>query len=88
MRSNKNIIDLSSPEARKSMAKLITKLFDFWGLPVREQLNLLGLNQTDRSIMTRFRNGDAIPNTRHMVERVGLLLSIHKKLRLLYPYNR
>ncbi len=81
-------IDLSSPESRKSMAKLVTRLFDLWGLPVADQLNLLGLSATSRSMLTRYRKGNAIPNSRDMIDRVGWLLSIHKSLRLLYPYNR
>ncbi len=83
-----NNIDLSSPESRKSMAKLVTRLFDLWGLPVADQLNLLGLSETSRSMLTRYRKGNAIPNSRDMIDRVGWLLSIHKSLRLLYPYNR
>ena len=81
-------IDLSSPESRKSMAKLVTKLFETWKLPVVDQLNLLGLSTTSRAMLTKYRNGTAIPNSRDMNDRIGLLLSIHKSLRLLYPYNQ
>lgn len=81
-------IDLSTPESRKSMAKLVTRLFELWGLPVTDQLNLLGLSETSRSMLIRYRKGNAIPNSRDMIDRVGLLLSIHKSLRLLFPYNR
>ena len=75
-------IDLSSPESRKSMAKLVTRLFDLWGLSVTDQLNLLGLSETSRSMLARYRKGNAIPNSRDMLDRVGWLLSIHKSLRL------
>lgn len=85
---SENKIDLSAPESRKSMAKLTTKLFDLWKLPVSDQLNLLGLSATSRSMLSRYRKGIAIPNSRDMIERVGWLLSIHKSLRLLFPYNR
>jgi hypothetical protein len=85
---NENNIDLSAPESRKSMAVLATRLFDLWKLPVSDQLNLLGLSETSRSMLSRYRKGIAIPNSRDMIERVGWLLSIHKSLRLLFPYNR
>ncbi len=81
-------IDLSSPDSLRSMAKLVTKLFDLWKLPVSDQLNLLGLSETSRSMLSRYRKGNAIPNSRDMIDRVGWLLSIHKSLRLLFPYNR
>jgi len=81
-------IDLNSPESRKSMAALVTRLFDLWRLPATDQLNLLGLSETSRSMLTRYRKGNAIPNSRDMMDRVGWLLSIHKALRLLFPYNR
>lgn len=81
-------IDIKSPESRRSMAKLITRLFDLWRLPVNDQLNLLGLSETSRSMLTRYRKGNAIPNSRDMMDRIGWLLSIHKALRLLFPHNR
>ena len=81
-------IDLSLPESRKSMAKLVTKLFDLWGLPVADQLNLLGLSETSRSMLNRYRKGEAIPNSRDMIDRIGYFMSIYKSLRLLFPYNR
>ncbi|MCF6247702.1 MAG: hypothetical protein L3J69_10105 [Desulfobacula sp.] len=80
-------IDINSSESRKSMAKLVTKLFELWKLPAADQLNLLGLSETSRAMLTKYRKGNAIPNSRDMIDRVGLLLSIHKSLRLLYPYN-
>lgn len=70
------------------MAKLVTKLFEIWKLPVVDQLNLLGLSETSRAILIKYRTGTAIPDSRDMNDRVGLLLSIHKSLRLLYPYNQ
>jgi uncharacterized protein (DUF2384 family) len=81
-------IDLNSPESRKAMATMVTRLFDLWSLPAADQLNLLGLSETSRSMLTKYRKGSAIPNSRDMLERVGWLLSIHKALRLLFPYNR
>ncbi len=86
--SNDQDIDLNSPESRKALAKMVTRLFDLWGLPASDQLSLLGLSATSRSMLTKYRKGSAIPNSRDMLERVGWLLSIHKALRLLFPYNR
>ena len=81
-------IDLNSPESRKALAKMVTRLFDLWNLSVADQLNLLGLSISSRAMLTKYRKGSAIPNSRDMLDRVGWLLSIHKALRLLFPYNR
>ncbi len=81
-------VDLNSPESRKSLAKMVTRLFDLWNLPAADQLNLLGLSETSRSMLTKYRKGNAILNSRDMLDRVGWLLSIHKALRLLFPNNR
>ncbi len=80
-------IDISSRENRIKLAKLVTKLFDLWNLSTADQLELLGLSTTSRAMLTKYRQGTALPSSRDMLDRVGWLLSIHKALRLLYPQN-
>jgi hypothetical protein len=38
-------------------------------------------------MLSDYRKGNALPNSRDMLDRIGWLLSIHKALRLLYPKN-
>ncbi len=44
-------------------------------------------HSTNRTSLTRYRKGGALPNSRDVLDRAGWLLSIHKALRLLYPQN-
>jgi hypothetical protein len=79
--------DLTSAESRIGLAKLITKLFDLWKLSTTDRLELLGQSPSSRANLAKYRNGAPLPNLRDLLDRVGWLLSIHKSLRLLYPYN-
>jgi len=80
--------DLTSMESRKQAARLVTKLFELWQLDSATQLNLLGLSETSRSLLGKYRKGEsALPNNRDVRDRVGWLLACHKALRLLYPHN-
>lgn len=80
-------VDLSTQESRSELGQIVMRLFDRWGLDTATQLDLLGLSASSRALLTRYRNGAAVPGTRDTLDRVGWLLSIHKALRLLYPYN-
>lgn len=73
---------------RSGLAKMIMALFAHWKLSTEDQLALLGLSTTNRGVLTRYRNGDPLAPNRDLLERVGILLSIHKSLRLLFPRNR
>jgi len=80
-------IDLSTPDERGKTAKLIIRLFELWQLPTADQLNLLGLSETSRALLAKYRKGDPLPLSRDVQDRVGWLLAVHKALRLLYPHN-
>ncbi len=81
-------VDLSSPNARKSMAKALLNLFDHWQLDTNTRLNLLGLSGNSRALLNKYRNGQqGLSYSRDALDRTGWLLSIHKCLRLLFPYN-
>lgn len=68
--------------------KPIMRLFEHWALSTVQQLNLLGLSPKNRSILSRYRQGSPIGGGRDLNDRVGILLGIHKNLRLLFPHNR
>ena len=80
-------LDLQSPEARGELAKMVIQLFTHWGLSTSDQLELLGLSTKSRGLLARYAKGEALPEGRDSLDRVGWLLSIHKALRLLYPHN-
>ena len=80
-------VDLHSTEARGALAKMVIKLFSLWQLSTADQLELLGLSPKSRALLAKYARGEVLPESRDVLDRVGLLLSIHKSLRLLYPYN-
>ncbi|MDH4276001.1 MAG: MbcA/ParS/Xre antitoxin family protein [Gammaproteobacteria bacterium] len=80
-------VDLSTEESRSDLGQLVMRLFEHWNLDTTAQLSLLGLSPNSRALLTRYREGAAVPGTRDTLDRIGWLLSIHKALRLLYPYN-
>ncbi len=73
---------------RSELAKMVMALFDHWQLSTEDQLALLGLSRTNRGALTRYRKGDPLASNRDLLERVGIMLGIHKSLRLLFPHNR
>ncbi len=81
-------IDIENSDARRKLARMVTRLFELWDLPAADQLELLGLSRTSRAQISKYRKGGALPSSRDMLDRIGWLLSIHKSLRLLYPRNK
>ena len=80
-------INIENSDARSKLALMVTRLFEHWNLSTADQLELLGLSRTSRAQISKYRNGEAVPSSRDMLDRIGWLLSIHKSLRLLYPRN-
>src|SRR5690625_3521788 len=78
---------LPAPE-RGEIAKMLMTLFDPWQLSTEDRLELLGLAPTNRAALTRYRRGGPFAQSRDLLERAGILLGIHKHLRLLLPHNR
>lgn len=72
---------------RSKLAKIVTTLFSRWNLTNEEQLNLLGLGRTSRGVLVKYRAGSPLPDRRDLLDRVALLLTIHRYLRDLYPRN-
>jgi len=66
---------------------MIMRLFELWSLSTADQLELLGLSPKSRGLLAKYAKGEALPESRDSLDRIGLLLAIHKALRLLYPQN-
>ncbi len=79
--------NIENSDARRKLARMVTRLFELWDLQTADQLELLGLSRTSRAQISKYRKGGALPSSRDMLDRIGWLLSIHKSLRLLYPRN-
>lgn len=84
MYSDKNVGNVD----RSRIGKMLIQLFDHWKLSTAEQLSLLGLSKDNRAALSKYRHGQPLANDRDKLERAGILLGIHKSLRLLFPYNR
>lgn len=73
---------------RAGMARAVARLFDEqWHLNSADALMLLGLNESSRATLRRYRQGEPLGRNRDLQERVSHLMGIHKSLRLLYPEN-
>lgn len=74
-------------DERSRLAKMVTRLFEHWGVDTGAQAELLGLSGGSRTAVSRYRRGTPLPESRDLIDRVGNLFGIHKSLRLLYPHN-
>lgn len=76
--------DLHSKECRLALTQMVLRLFDLWQISPKCQAALL-----NRSLGTirRYRSGGCFRIDEEMYDRIGMLLVIHKNLRILYPYN-
>ncbi len=83
-----NTIAAPASQDRSRLSKMLITLFEHWKLPSKDQLSLLGSAKDNRALLARYRNGDPLANDRDKLERAGILLGIHKSLRLLFPHNR
>lgn len=82
------VADATPVTDRAELAKMVIALFDHWQLATDDALALLGLATNNRALLARYRKGEPLAANRDLLERVGILLGIHKSLRLLFPNNR
>lgn len=79
---------LEGLDSRTQLATMMMRLFELWNLDTAAQLNLLGLSESSRALLSKFKKGEAaLSHHRDSLDRVGWLLAIHKSLGLLYPQN-
>lgn len=83
-----NTVKTVSEHSRSRTSKMLIVLFEHWNLTTKDQLGLLGVSKNNRSLLQRYRRGGSLTNDRDKLDRVAILLSIHKSLRLLFPHNR
>ena len=72
-------MDPHSLEYRTSLTKMLTSLFDHWGLEVQDRAALLGL--------PTFEQSGPLENNKDALARAGILLGVHKCLRTIFPQN-
>ncbi|MEM7280702.1 MAG: antitoxin Xre-like helix-turn-helix domain-containing protein [Pseudomonadota bacterium] len=77
-----------SQDERRSLALMVTRLFDHWQLTTKDALMLLGLSTGNRAALAGYRKGKPLGNNRDLFDRVSYLLGIHKSLRLIFSKNR
>ncbi len=78
---------LASKEARVSLAKMVSRLFDHWDISSSDQCSLLGLATASRITLNRYRKCRPLNNA-ELLDRVGHLLGIHKSLKIMFPHNK
>ena len=81
-------LDPHSNDYRKSLAKMVMRLFELWELKTEDQATLLGLSPKARTSLSRYRNGKPFADNQDLLDRAGHLLGIHKSLRLIFPHNK
>jgi len=80
---------LVTTQARAQLTKMIMRLLAEWKLTTFEQLKLLGLRETSRNMLTRYRKLESIiPYEQDKLDRIGILLAIYKNLYDLFPENK
>ena len=79
---------MENQKDRAALARMLMRLFDVWDLTLQEQLCLLGYSPKSLHVIRRYRDGASLTNRPGLLKRVGLLLGIHKNLRLIFPQNR
>ncbi len=79
---------LRQVEARTRLAKMVTRLFEHWGVSEEDQLRLLGYSPKSIRLLRRYQSGHPLVYRKEVIARVGLFLSIHKSLRIIFPHNR
>ena len=75
-------------QERVVLAQMLTQLMLHWKLPIKAQCALLGLHESSKGRIYRYRRGSPLSANRDQMDRAALLLSIHANLRVLFPKNR
>ncbi len=81
-------MEITPTADRRTLAKMVTALFDHWQLSAADQAALLGLSPQQRAAVARYRQDGPLRPDRDTRDRVGHLLAIHASLRQLFPQNR
>ncbi|MCG6976098.1 MAG: hypothetical protein LJE56_06745 [Acidiferrobacterales bacterium] len=80
-------VNLSDDE-RSHLARALMQLFDQWDLDLEQRVVLLDLPEGTKSrTLTRYRNGEPIPEGSDLLERAKYLLGIQHSLEIALPMN-
>ena len=71
-----------------ALTAMVMRMFEHWQVSDADRSGLLGLPVTNENALDRRCSGEMIGVDLDLKERVGLLLSIHRGLRILFPQNR
>jgi hypothetical protein len=75
-------------EERSHLAQALMRLFDQWDLDLDQRLALLDLpRDTKARVLTRYRNGEPIPEGNDLLVRAKYLLGIQHSLETMLPMN-
>jgi len=74
-------------EERRSLSKMLMRLFDLWGLADEEQAAVLGYSPKNLEVIRKYRSGEPLADRQELIERAGILLVIHEELRIIFPHN-
>lgn len=77
-----------TPESAFILGEAFWNMARLYELGRKEQAILLGMNPDNRQALIEYEKKKSIPLDPDKFFRVGLLLGIHKNLRILYPENR
>ena len=79
---------LSDAEQRSQLSTQIIAIFAHWELSKSQQYTLLGLSPDTPELLEDLHQGEPLVDDIDKLERVQILLEIHKCLRILFPRNR
>lgn len=79
--------DLGTREYRIALSRKVFELFSLWGLPIKDQLEFLGLPASSRAMLGRYREGEPFSKRHDRLDRAKNLISIGDSLHTLYPDN-
>ncbi len=81
------VADLSE-KSLQTLGKAFWALAGHYNLTRVEQALVLGFNKVNRQRLASLEEKKMIPDDPDKAYRVGILLGIHKNLRIIYPHNR
>lgn len=76
------------PQEKGRLGRMLFKLFEHWQLNTAQRLSLLGLERESHIDPNEYLTRGSFAVDYDKLERVSILLGIHKSLRILFPGNR
>ncbi len=77
-------INLLKQDNRKILGQGVLNLFERWDISTKDKCSILGLSDKDSHLLEDIRVGITVPDTIDLIDRIGLLLGIHKTLKNIY----